>query len=84
MIVLKSPREIEMMKKSGEILAACHKELAKIIKPGITTWEIENFVDQFLKEHGAVPEQKDIRDTNMQHAQALTMKFAMDFPEKIL
>jgi methionyl aminopeptidase len=45
MIVLKSQREIEAMKKAGEILAACHKEIGKLIKPGITTWEIDVFVE---------------------------------------
>ena len=55
MIVLKSQREIEAMKKAGEILAACHKEIAKMIKPGITTWEIDQFVEGFLKKHNATP-----------------------------
>src|SRR5690625_542291 len=58
MITRKSKREIEQMKKAGEILVKCHKEIAKMIKPGITTMEIESFVEKFLKEHGATPEQK--------------------------
>lgn len=62
MIVLKSKREIEQMKLAGDILAACHKEIAKRIKPGITTMEIEHFVESFLKEKGAKPEQKGYRD----------------------
>ncbi|MCE4050062.1 MULTISPECIES: type I methionyl aminopeptidase [Bacillaceae] len=62
MIVLKSMREIEKMKAAGRILAACHKEIAKMIKPGITTMEIEKFVEGFLKERGATPEQKGYRD----------------------
>ena len=49
MIVLKSQREIDAMKKAGEILADCHKEIAKLIKSGITTWEIDQFVEEFLK-----------------------------------
>jgi methionyl aminopeptidase len=40
MIVLKSQREIDAMKKAGEILASCHKEIAKMIKPGVTTWRL--------------------------------------------
>lgn len=82
MIVLKSPREIEMMKKSGEILAACHKELAKIIKPGITTWEIENFVDQFLKEHGAVPEQKGYKGYQYATCASINDEVCHGFPRK--
>lgn len=58
MITLKSQREIDMMKKAGKLLADTHKQIAKMIKPGITTWEIEEFVDRYLREHGATPEQK--------------------------
>ena len=49
MIVLKSTREIEKMKKAGKILASVHKQLANMIKPGITTWEIDEFVEKYLK-----------------------------------
>lgn len=58
MITLKSEREIAMMDAAGDVLAACHKEIAKMIKPGITTMEIDRFVEKFLKQHGATPEQK--------------------------
>jgi len=62
MIVLKSMREIEKMKLAGEILADCHKEIAKRIRPGITTMEIDSFAESYLKERGATPEQKGYRD----------------------
>ncbi|MFA7410820.1 MAG: type I methionyl aminopeptidase [Tissierellaceae bacterium] len=58
MIILKSQQEIEYMKKAGEILADVHKGIAKIIKPGITTMEIDDFVEAYLKEHNAYPEQR--------------------------
>ncbi|CAJ1001792.1 MULTISPECIES: type I methionyl aminopeptidase [Bacillales] len=58
MIILKTPEEIERMRAAGKILAACHRALAKRIRPGVTTWEIDQFVEQFLAKHGATPEQK--------------------------
>lgn len=58
MIHLKSMREIENMKQAGQLLAACHKEIRKMIKPGITTMEIDEFTETFLAQHGATPEQK--------------------------
>jgi methionyl aminopeptidase len=58
MITRKSKREIEMMHEAGKLLANCHKEIAKMMKPGITTKEIDQFVDKFLAKHGATPEQK--------------------------
>lgn len=58
MITRKSKREIDMMHKAGKLLASCHEEIAKRIKPGITTLEIDSFVEQYLTKHGATPEQK--------------------------
>jgi methionyl aminopeptidase len=58
MITLKSEREIEKMHEAGKLLAATHKEIAKLIKPGVTPMDIERFVENYLAEHGATPEQK--------------------------
>lgn len=58
MITRKSQREIAQMEEAGKLLASCHKEIAKLIKPGITTMDIEEFVENYLAEHGATPEQK--------------------------
>jgi methionyl aminopeptidase len=58
MITLKSEREIQLMHEAGKILASCHKEIASMIKPGVTTLEIDQFVEDYLKKHGATPEQK--------------------------
>lgn len=49
MIILKSEREIKMMAEAGKLLADCHKKLAKLIQPGITTMEINDFVAEYLK-----------------------------------
>lgn len=61
MIILKTENEIRMMREAGRLLAACHKEIAKRIKPGITTLEIDEFVEEYLRTHGAIPEQKGYR-----------------------
>ncbi|CAI8833275.1 Methionine aminopeptidase [Brevibacillus sp. IT-7CA2] len=58
MIILKTPEEIELMHAAGKILAACHREIAKMIRPGISTWEIDQFAEEFLAKNGATPEQK--------------------------
>ncbi|MFC5652801.1 type I methionyl aminopeptidase [Paenibacillus solisilvae] len=58
MIVIKTKEEINNMRKAGIILASCHQEIAKLIKPGITTDEIDQFAEKFMLEHGATPEQK--------------------------
>ncbi|MFK7694510.1 type I methionyl aminopeptidase [Paenibacillus sp. HJGM_3] len=58
MTELKSKAQIEAMRKAGAILAACHKEIRKRIRPGVTTGEIDQFAERFMLEHGATPEQK--------------------------
>ncbi|MDQ6596036.1 type I methionyl aminopeptidase [Bacillus salipaludis] len=82
MIVLKSQREIEAMKKAGEILASCHKEIAKLIKPGITTWEIEEFVDDFLRKNNASPEQKGYKGYEFATCASINDEICHGFPRK--
>lgn len=57
MITLKSAREIGQMKESGAILAGIHKQLRTVIKSGITTNEINQFVHRKIEEAGAVAAQ---------------------------
>jgi len=82
MITLKSQREIDMMKKAGELLARTHKEIAKMIKPGITTWEIDQFVDRFLAEHGATPEQKGYKGYEYATCASINDEICHGFPRK--
>jgi methionyl aminopeptidase len=82
MIILKSQREIDGMKKAGEILAACHKEIAKLIQPGISTWEIEEFVEKFLKERGATPEQKGYQGYQFATCASVNDEICHGFPNK--
>jgi len=58
LITLKSKKEIEGMRQAGILLANIHQEIAKMIKPGMTTLEIDAYVEKVLKENGATPEQK--------------------------
>ncbi|QDX94113.1 type I methionyl aminopeptidase [Brevibacillus laterosporus] len=57
MITIKSQSEINKMHEAGKLVAACHKEVAKFIKPGITSFEINNFVHSYLTKSEAIPEQ---------------------------
>jgi len=58
MIILKTTEEIAKMHEAGKLLASCHKEIEKRIKPGVTTAEIDQFVERYLEQNGATPEQK--------------------------
>lgn len=55
MIERRSPREIELMRTAGKIVAIAHREVAAILKPGISLKEIDAFVDKIICQHDAVP-----------------------------
>ena len=82
MIVLKSIREIERMKEAGKILASVHKQLATMIKPGITTWEIDEFVEEYLKRRGATPEQKGYKGYEYATCASINDEICHGFPRK--
>lgn len=82
MIVLKSAREIENMKEAGKLLASVHKKLSKIIKPGVTTWEIDQFVEDYLMKHGATPQQKGYRDYKYATCASINDEVCHGFPRK--
>ena len=55
MIILKSRREIDIMREANQIVAETHAFLSENIKPGISTAEIDKLADEFIRGKGAVP-----------------------------
>lgn len=55
MIICKTPREVEIMREAGRIVALTHQELKKHIKPGITTKELDKIAEDFILQSGATP-----------------------------
>lgn len=55
MIICKTPREIEIMREAGKIVALTHQELKKHIAPGITTKELDDIAEKFIRDNHAVP-----------------------------
>lgn len=55
MITLKSPHEIELMRRAGKITAAARALARDMVKPGVTTAQIDKAVYQFIKSQGATP-----------------------------
>lgn len=58
MITLKTQEEIEGMKKSGEILAKTHLAIKEILRPGLSTMQINDFAESFMRYKKAIPKQK--------------------------
>ena len=54
-IILKTPGEIEAMKAAGELSARVLREVGAHCKPGVTTLELDEIAETFIREHGGVP-----------------------------
>lgn len=55
MIIIKSPREIELMRRAGKITAAARSLAREMVVPGATTQQINKEIYQFMTKSGAVP-----------------------------
>ncbi|MBM7646592.1 methionyl aminopeptidase [Scopulibacillus daqui] len=82
MIQLKSMNEIAKMKEAGELLARTHQEVRKLIKPGVTTKEIDEFVEAFLAENGATPEQKGYNGYQFATCASINDEICHGFPRE--
>lgn len=60
-IIIKSPREIEHLKRSSAIVAEVFQELKKVIEPGITTHELDQMTEKIILSRGATPAFKGYR-----------------------
>lgn len=58
MIIIKSQREINLMREAGRIVAQVFDELEKFIVPGVTTKEISQKADKLIRDAGAIPASK--------------------------
>jgi methionyl aminopeptidase len=54
-IEIKSPREIEIMRQSGKIVATVLKEISELVKPGMTTADLDAYAEKRIREMGATP-----------------------------
>ena len=55
MITIKSQKEIDLMRHAGKIVAGAHALVETMIKPGVTTQELDHAVEKYIRDAGAVP-----------------------------
>ena len=55
MIIIKSGQEIDLMRESGKVTGYILKELENVVRPGITTADINDFVEKTIRENGMIP-----------------------------
>ncbi|NML67329.1 type I methionyl aminopeptidase [Hymenobacter sp. RP-2-7] len=54
-IQFKTEEEIDLMREAARLLAQAHGEVAKLIREGVTTRELDRRAEEFIRDHGAVP-----------------------------
>lgn len=54
-VSIKTAREIDLMREAGRLLEKVHNELAKVIRPGISTWKIDHIGEKLIRDLGCVP-----------------------------
>ncbi len=84
MISLKSPREIRAMGKSGAVLAGMHLGIQKIIRPGISSWVIEEFARDYFKQAGAIAAQIGFEGYKYATCVSVNDEICHGFPRKKL
>ncbi|UOG74271.1 type I methionyl aminopeptidase [Hymenobacter tibetensis] len=62
MIVYKTEEEIELIKASAKVLAQAHGEVASLIREGVTTRELDQRAEEFIRDHGGQPSFKGYND----------------------
>ena len=54
-VFLKTEDEIELMRQANQLVGKTLGELARHIKPGVTTLQLDRIADEFIRDHGAIP-----------------------------
>ena len=55
MIYLKTEEEIELLRKANLLVSATLTEIAKVVRPGVTTRQLDTLAEQYIRDHGAIP-----------------------------
>ncbi len=59
MVHLKTAEDIQIIKESAQILGKAHGEVAKRVKPGVKTSELNRIAEEFIKDHRGIPSFKN-------------------------
>jgi methionyl aminopeptidase len=55
MLIYKTEEEIEILRRNNLLVSKTLAEVAKLIKPGVTTLQLDKIAEEFIRDHGAIP-----------------------------
>ena len=58
MVTIKSKKEIELMREVCKVVALVYQEIENVIKPGMSTWELDQIAENKMRSLGAIPAEK--------------------------
>lgn len=61
MVHLKTAGELQLIRNSATLLGKAHGEVAKLIRPGVKTSELDQVAEMFIRDHGGKPSFKNYR-----------------------
>ena len=54
-IFLKTEDEIELMRRANQLVARTLAEVGRHIKPGVTTLQLDQIAEEYIRDNGAIP-----------------------------
>lgn len=82
MTEIRTEKEIEHIARAGKIVTACHRELRKLVAPGISTLQIDSFVEKFIRSCGGTPAQKGYRGYPYATCTSVNDEICHSFPSR--
>jgi methionyl aminopeptidase len=72
-IIIKTPEEIENMREGGRRHAQILQKIAAMVRPGISTWELDQAAEKMIKEYGDIPAFKGYKPDGADHPYPATL-----------
>lgn len=82
MIICKSETELGFMREAGRIVAETHRLMAEAIEPGITTGELDQIADKYIRSQKALPSFKDYNGFPSSICASVNEELVHGFPGK--
>ena len=80
MIKIKSATQIEQMKKAGALSKMALRHVGAMVRPGVSTFELDQLAEQIIRMHGGTPAFKATAGSRGPFAHRSTMPWSTVFP----
>src|SRR5215470_2318024 len=61
-MILTAQEDVELIRKAGQLAGFVLSEVVKLVSPGVTTWELDQFAEKAIRDAGAIPTFKGYRN----------------------